>query len=102
LGLKRNKLFVPLFHEPIIVQTVKALANSQLIDQLIVVADSKDVLEVRTLILQCGLAKPCRIVSGASERQYSIANALAVAPDSGLLLIHDGARPLLTVGLSKK
>jgi 2-C-methyl-D-erythritol 4-phosphate cytidylyltransferase/2-C-methyl-D-erythritol 2,4-cyclodiphosphate synthase len=95
MGLKRNKIFVPLFHEPIIVQSVKALANSQLIDQLIIVADPQEVLEVKTLLSQCGLTKPCHIVAGGNERQYSIANALAVAPDSGLLLIHDGARPLI-------
>ncbi len=102
MGLKRNKIFVPLFHEPIIVQTVKALANSQLIDQFIIVTDPQEVLEVQALVLQCGLTKPCRIVAGGSERQYSIANALAVAPDHGLLLIHDGARPLIDSGTIEK
>lgn len=95
MGLKRNKIFVPLFHDPVIVRTIAALAGSQLIDQLIIVANPKEVLEVETLVLQCGLTKPCRIVAGGSERQYSIANALAIAPDCGLVLIHDGARPLI-------
>lgn len=95
MGLKRNKLFVPLFHDSIIAQTIKTLAHSLWIHQLIVVADPKDKVEIEQLVGQCGLTKPCQVVAGGSERQYSIACALAVAPDSGLLFIHDGARPLI-------
>ncbi len=95
MGLKRNKLFVPLFHEPVIVQTIRTLSRSSFIHALIIVADSKDQVEIEQLLTQCKLAKHFQIIAGGSERQYSIANALAIAPDEGLLLIHDGARPLI-------
>ena len=41
--------------------------------------------------------KSWQVIIGGSERQYSIANALKVLPsDTKLVLVHDGARPLVT------
>lgn len=95
MGMKRNKLFVPLFHEPILLQTVKGLAGCPAVTSLIVVAGEKEVEFIQNLLKQAKVAISWQVVVGAAERQYSIANALKAAPDQGLILIHDGARPLI-------
>ncbi|MDU2065194.1 MAG: 2-C-methyl-D-erythritol 4-phosphate cytidylyltransferase [Sporomusaceae bacterium] len=95
MGLKRNKLFVPLFHEPILVQTARVLASVALIDSLVIVAEKNEIDEIHTMLQEAALAKPWKIIAGGSERQYSIANALNSLTDDGLAVIHDGARPLI-------
>jgi 2-C-methyl-D-erythritol 4-phosphate cytidylyltransferase len=42
---------------------------------------------------------PHRLVAGGETRFHSVKNALSVVDDDGLVAIHDGARPLITVAL---
>ena len=47
-----------------------------------------------------GSAKPLRIVAGGARRQDSVANAFrAAAAASGVIVIHDAARPFVSAGL---
>jgi 2-C-methyl-D-erythritol 4-phosphate cytidylyltransferase len=43
-----------------------------------------------------------RIINGGKRRQDSVMNALEVIPAESAVLIHDGARPFLTVDLIKR
>jgi len=42
---------------------------------------------------------PQRLVAGGFTRFHSVKNALAYVPDGALVAVHDGVRPLLSVGL---
>jgi 2-C-methyl-D-erythritol 4-phosphate cytidylyltransferase/2-C-methyl-D-erythritol 2,4-cyclodiphosphate synthase len=50
-----------------------------------------------------GSSKPIKFVDGGARRQDSVANALAAAsPAADLIVIHDAARPFVTVGLLER
>lgn len=97
-----NKVFIPLQGRPALLRSVQALAACPEVDDLVVVVAPGEEAQAENVLKAAELTKPWKIVPGGSERQYSIANALAVVPDSsGIILIHDGARPLVdpaTVG----
>ncbi len=98
MGGGRNKLFLPLARCPILVRTLETLASCRRLSEVIVVAAPEEVSQVEALLRQwktafAGLV--WRVVAGGSERQHSVANALAALPaDAELVMVHDGARPL--------
>ena len=71
-----NKAFIPLAGIPMLRRTVEALARCPEIDQLIIVVAAGEEAQVRDCSTEAKLAKPWQVVTGGTERQYSIANAL--------------------------
>ena len=47
------------------------------------------------------LAVPCTIVAGGETRFHSVKNGLAAVPAEGVVGVHDGARPFVSVALIK-
>lgn len=93
-----NKVFLELAGLPILVHTLRRFSQSAKIDYLIVIAAEEEVEEIRRLLQCVPKLKPFQVVAGSTERQYSIANGLAVLPDdTEVVLVHDAARPLVTV-----
>jgi len=92
-----NKVFMLLDHQPILLHSVLSFSKCPKVDNLIVVAAPDEVTYVENMLSSIKEIKRWRVVSGGSERQYSIANALAViSPSTNIVLVHDGARPLVT------
>ena len=93
-----NKNFLELDGQLILVHTLLKFSKSDKIDRLIVAAAVDEVEVVKEMLNDTEGLKPFQVVVGGSERQYSIANALAVLPnDCDVVLIHDAARPLVSV-----
>ncbi|MPM27825.1 Bifunctional enzyme IspD/IspF [bioreactor metagenome] len=102
MGRGINKVFIPLSHCPVLVHTVRKFSQCEIIDKLVIVTGPDEVAEVRELLASVDNIKPWQVVAGGSERQYSIANALAVVDnDSEITLVHDGARPLIELATIK-
>ena len=92
-----NKNFMTLDGVPILIRTLRIFSLAA-VDEFIVAASSDELEQVKNLIGAEKNLKPCRVVEGGSERQYSIANALKVLPESTeLVLVHDAARPLVSL-----
>ena len=90
-----NKNFLELDGRPVLLRTLDTFTQAA-VDDFIVVAAANELEQIKQLIST--VEKPCQVVEGGSERQYSIANALKVLPPSTeLVLVHDAARPLVTV-----
>ena len=67
------------------------------VDNLLVVVAFDEVAQVKNLLRGFPGIKSWQVVVGGSERQHSIANAIKVVPEeTDVILVHDGARPLLT------
>ena len=93
-----NKVFLDLLGKPILVHTLQRFSRSKKINHLIVVVAAEDVSFIRKLLKAIPGLKPYQVVAGGSERQYSIANGLAVVPEeSEIILVHDAARPLTSI-----
>jgi len=93
-GAELPKQFVMLNSKPVLAHTVEKFENCDLIDEIIIVAPI-DFLEHTKA---CCLKKVTKIVSGGETRQTSVFNGLkAVDELSQIVLIHDGARPLVSI-----
>jgi len=93
-----NKVFLDLVGKPILVHTLQRFSRSKNIHHLVVVVAAEEVSLIRKLLKAVPGLKPYQVVAGGSERQYSIANGLAVVPEeSEIILVHDAARPLTSV-----
>ena len=89
-GADKNKVYVEALGQPLIRYSLDVFAAHPLVDEVILVAreGEKEILES----FPCG--KPCRIVTGGATRQASVLHGLQ-ATSADIVLIHDGARPLL-------
>ena len=96
-GGRTPKQFVPLLGKPMLLRTLEAITSASGIGKVIVVVSSRFVPRVRGLIAGAGLLDVCRVVSGGRKRQSSVYNGLrAFDPPPDVVLIHDGARPLVS------
>ena len=82
---------------PILAWTLRALAASGRVDSVILVVPPGQETRCRTEILEpCGLTVD-RLIPGGADRQASVYAGLAVGPvATDVVLVHDGARPLVT------
>lgn len=91
-----NKLFADLAGVPVLMRTLRAIDQTELVDEIVVAAQEELLLEVADLCSCAGLRKPVRVVKGGATRTESVlAAALEANPKSELLAVHDGARPLV-------
>lgn len=99
------KQYMLLRDKPLIWYSLKAIEESSVIDDCILVTGAEDISYVRDEIIgRYGLSKVDMIVAGGKERYDSVYNALCVIAngdmtipnEDGFIFIHDGARPFLT------
>ena len=94
------KQFLLLNGEPVICHAIRAFEHSS-VDQIVLVTGADEIEYCRTEIVdKYGFAKVKAIVAGGKERYHSVYEGLraleGVLPEDGIVLIHDGARPLVT------
>ena len=103
MGIGKNKIFLKLDGESVLIRTLKKFSQSARINFLIVVVSAGEVETVEELLKTATDLKPYVVTVGGSERQYSIANGLKfVPPESEIVLVHDAARPLINLETIEK
>ncbi|MEO1393585.1 MAG: 2-C-methyl-D-erythritol 4-phosphate cytidylyltransferase [Cyanobacteria bacterium J06634_5] len=100
MGSDRNKLLIPLLHQPILAWTLEAAAASSL-EWIGIICQPVDrpAIEamVEKMVAQASSPKPVTFIQGGDTRQESVFNGLQALPaDATHVLIHDGARCLAT------
>lgn len=91
-----DKMMTPLCGTPLLLRTVRALAASEKITQIIIV--TRDDLVSQAAALCADEPKLVSAVPGGSTRPESVLRGLKKV-ETGLVAIHDGARPLVTTGI---
>lgn len=96
MGSDLNKIFLPLRGIPAIIRSIAPFTG--LCAGAVVVAAASEVDDMRTLLARYGMDRFVKaVVPGGSERQHSVWNGLCALPeDAECVLIHDGARSLVT------
>lgn len=97
-----NKQYLELAGRPVLAHTLAVFENHPAIDRIIIVAPAEEIAFCRNdIVAPGGFRKVTDIVAGGAERQDSVRNGLrtCAAADDDLVLIHDGARPLLDAGI---
>lgn len=95
LGAPAGKAFVPLLGRPMLVRTLRAVEACRLIDRIVAVVPPERVADVQALLRPHGLARVRAVVGGGAERQDSVAAGLAAVGEPEIVVVHDGARPLV-------
>lgn len=101
---KVAKQFLELAGRPLIYYALKAVEDSRVIDDCILVTGEEDIPRMqRDIVERYGFRKVKEIVAGGSERCFSVANAMNhISEDTDLVFIHDGARPFLSEAILER
>ncbi len=104
MNLPRPKQFLPLGDRPLLAHTARTFLDTPLIDGLVLVVPPHCLESARKLIApHLGGTKPVYWARGGKERQDSVYNGILAAPgDCRWLVVHDGARPLVSAALVKR
>jgi len=99
MGSARPKAFLPLGGEPLVLLAARAFEAAPSVEALIVATPVEEQEAARGLLAP--LSKPVLVVPGGERRQDSVLEGLKAIPAgfSGVVLVHDAARPLVEVSL---
>ncbi len=97
-----DKVFAPLGEKPVLAHVLDAFESCDSIDQIVVVVSKKNLERCRQLIAEKGLSKPIEVCAGGRRRQDSVAAGLKRLQNCHWVVIHDGARPLVTKDLIER
>lgn len=99
-----NKVFLPLNDKPIIAHTLDVFYRAKSVYGIVLVVAPGEAAYIKDKLF--GLyppKKPLTIVSGGDQRQFSVYEGLKVLPpDTDTVIIHDGARPLVSLDVLEK
>lgn len=92
-----DKILASVRGVPLVQYLFQTISQVVEVEELIIVCRSDAQHAILQALASQYLGKPARYVRGGSQRQDSVRNALAVlGPDTTHVLIHDGARPLVS------
>lgn len=92
----QNKILLPLGSANVAGMSMLAFERCERIAEIIVVARPCDHEALRETAEKCGITKLKTITAGGDTRQASVISGLKeISPETKLIAIHDGARPLV-------
>jgi len=104
MNTKISKPFIPIFGRPILAYTIEKFEQCTFIEKifLIVNQEEKD-LCLKEVILKYNFSKVQNLIAGGETRQDSVYNGLKnLDADTDIVVIHDGARPLIEKSIIKE
>lgn len=96
MGSTVSKQFIEIKDKPILYYTLKKFIDNKNIDQVVLVLPKDEIEYCKKEVLEKYSLKVDKIVEGGTERQDSVYNALKSIDDTDIVLIHDGARPIIS------
>ncbi len=97
MNAKISKAFIPIFGKPILAYTVEKFEQCKFIEKIYLIVNQKEKdFCSKNIILKHNFSKVQELIKGGETRQDSVYNGLKVLdPDTDIVVIHDGARPLI-------
>ena len=100
MGSSRNKLLLPLLDKPLLAWTLLAARASRSIRWIGVVGQPEDFPDFKEIVVSLAMTKQVHFIPGGATRQESVYRGLQALPAvAERVLIHDGARCLVTPAL---
>ena len=94
-----DKVFARLGGKPVLARVIDTLQRCSPVDQIVVVLSEPNLERGRQLVAEHGWPKVTDVCAGGRRRQDSVAAGLSRLNKCHWVIIHDGARPLVTVDL---
>ncbi len=93
----QDKLYMDLEGMPVLVRTLRAFDECDFVREIVLVVREDNLERAAELCRSYGIGKVKRVVIGGETRTASVlAGVSSIRRDAGLVLVHDGARPLVT------
>ncbi len=97
-----DKVFAPLGGEPLLLRATRPFQLCQAVSQIVVVVSGEKEGRCRALVTGPEWSKVTDVCLGGARRQDSVAAGLNRLKEFDWVIIHDGARPLVTVDLIER
>jgi len=97
-----DKMFALLGGQPLLLRATRPFQQCSLIDRIVVVVSGEKETQCRSLVAGPDWSKVSDVCLGGRRRQDSVAEGLKRLADCDWAVIHDGARPLVTVDLIER
>lgn len=94
-----DKMFAILGGKPVLARVVDTFHKCKSVDQIVVVISRENLEKCQQLVAEEGWSKVTDVCLGGERRQDSVTAGLSRLSQCEWVVIHDGARPLVTVGL---
>ncbi len=98
----RDKLFAVVGGEPLLAHAISAFDACPGVDRVVLVVSPENVERGRELVAEAGFSKVAAVCQGGERRQDSVRNGLEALASCQWVVVHDGARPLVTAGLIER
>ncbi len=97
-----DKVMAPLGGKSILVRVIETFQKCRPINQIVVVVNAKNIEKCRQMVAEERWGKVNDVCAGGRRRQDSVAAGLKRLKDCDWVVIHDGARPLVTVDMIER
>ncbi len=94
-----DKMFAQIAGEPVLARVVSVFEACSLISRIVIVLGEQNLERGKKLVAEEGFSKVTDVCPGGKLRQDSVLSGLSRLGDCYWVVIHDGARPLVTVAL---
>lgn len=100
MGPGTDKAFLSLVNKPVVAWSLMAFEKCPDVDRIVLVVRKDQQLAAKAVCQMFGISKLDKIVAGGNKRQDSVLAGFAACDlDTRTVVIHDGARPLVTSGM---
>lgn len=97
-----DKILAPLAGKPALAHVIDTFQRCKLVDRIILVVSKKNLKQCQKLVAEGRWPKVSDVCLGGRLRQDSVAAGLKRLGDCHWVIIHDGARPLITKDLIER
>ncbi|MBR6758732.1 MAG: 2-C-methyl-D-erythritol 4-phosphate cytidylyltransferase [Bacteroidaceae bacterium] len=102
MGSDTPKQFLPLAGSIVLMHTLERMAAAEPQAQLILALPHNQQEEWKRLCEKYHYTRQHRIVDGGATRFETVSNALQYVPNNAIVAIHDGVRPLVSIGVIRQ
>jgi 2-C-methyl-D-erythritol 4-phosphate cytidylyltransferase len=96
-----DKLFAVVGDKPLLAHTLSAFDACRGVDRVVLVLSPENMERGRGLVAEAGFSK-VTVCQGGERRQDSVRNGLEALASCQWVVVHDGARPLVTAALIER
>jgi 2-C-methyl-D-erythritol 4-phosphate cytidylyltransferase len=97
-----DKIFADLDGAPVLSHVVKVFEACPAIDQIVITLSPHNMEAGKKLASDAGWKRVSDLCEGGARRQDSVGNGLSLLKGCSWVVIHDGARPMVTVDLIER
>lgn len=97
-----DKLFAVVGDKPLLAHTLSAFDACRGVDRVVLVLSPESMERGRELVAEAGFSKVAAVCQGGERRQDSVRNGLEALASCQWVVVHDGARPLVTAALIER